>query len=88
MSYNISTWKTKEINGLVVPIAALTQFNADMTRRGWRELPIEVLSVDDNVTTLTIRSVENGVIIGTGIFVDQIVEQVGGFAVFLGISVK
>ncbi len=71
MPYNISTWKTKELKDLVIPIAALTQFNADMTQRGWRELPIRLHSS----LALTIRPVESGEIVGTGVFFDEPISK-------------
>jgi hypothetical protein len=57
-------WRTKRIDGLMIPIRALCEFSADLKARGWREEAPE-FDVQHNGRTLArITAIEGGGIDG------------------------
>ena len=52
MSYNINTWKTKKLEGLVIPLTAFYDISEDLKRRGW-ELDDPSIDPETFVATIT-----------------------------------
>jgi len=71
MSYNIDTWKTKQMIGLRIPIEAL-QYSEDMKKRGWKKEC--TINMDDNPITVSIPMADGGVVEGILLFDTKEVE--------------
>lgn len=66
MSYNISTWKTKRLEGFVIPLDALHNISEDLKRRGWQPSPPEIAYQESGPTLVKVRLAE-GYLVGVSL---------------------
>lgn len=48
MSYNISSWTTKKLDELKIPLDAFYNLSSDLVKRGWRTRNPEITSIDND----------------------------------------
>ena len=64
MSYNISTWKTKRLENLVIPLDALYNISEDLKRRGWMPEPPCFTFRKNDTTLVKIHGLGEGYLSG------------------------
>ena len=64
MSYNISTWKTKRLENLVIPMGALYDISEDLKQRGWMREPPRFTCWKDAPTVVRVNGLGEGYVSG------------------------
>lgn len=72
MSYNISSWKTKKLDCLRIPLEAL-QYSEDKKKRGWKT-KMSIEDFDEGVLKVSVHISEIGGVTGTLLFDTKEIE--------------